>query len=353
MASSSPNPLVSILIPCWGCRRYIAETIESALAQTYEPFEVIVVEDCGDDGTYEEALKFRDERLRVVRNRVNKGQYGNKNEALKYARGPLIKYLDGDDLLEPHCVSTLVGGWKDGAMDVGIVFSRFETIDHAGRHTSSPRRWGATGRLRGKSILEVVMRKKLAGSMFGNVSPHLFARSALERIGGFPEGNSGPGDLETFLKILFLFDVYFIEQPLAKYRRHNNGISSKISGLPICQDYIEMIDRLVAFFAMEIDYPIWILDDQFIQDWKVWASYSSIMANYQRNIRRLPNQFDSIRQLYKDKGLENLFDRFVIENYFKYIIRTLESKVRRYLSIPQHPDLFSIEDLKFISSSAK
>jgi len=52
-----PKPLVSIIIPCWGCRDYIAETIRGALAQTYEPLEVVVVEDCGTDGTYEEALK--------------------------------------------------------------------------------------------------------------------------------------------------------------------------------------------------------------------------------------------------------------------------------------------------------
>ena len=83
----SSDPLVSVLIPCWGCRDYIRETIDSALAQDHRHLEILVVEDCGSDGTYEEASKVRDPRLRVVRNERNYGQYGNKNRALALARG--------------------------------------------------------------------------------------------------------------------------------------------------------------------------------------------------------------------------------------------------------------------------
>jgi glycosyltransferase involved in cell wall biosynthesis len=95
----SSAALVSVLVPCWGCRDYIRETIESALAQDYRSLEIIVVEDHGTDGTYEAALELRDPRLRVVRNDRNYGQYGNKNRALALASGEFIKYLDGDDVL--------------------------------------------------------------------------------------------------------------------------------------------------------------------------------------------------------------------------------------------------------------
>jgi len=338
---SSDRPLVSILIPCWGCRDFIAETIYSALAQTYEPIEVIVVEDCGSDGTYEEALKIKDSRLRVYRNENNLGQYGNKNRALQYARGDLIKYLDGDDLLEPHAVSTLIEAWRASGPGTGVVFGQFVNVDRTGEFISKPRRWGIEGRCDGAAILDLVTRKKLAASMFGNVSPHLFIRPVLHQVGGFPNDNAGPGDIETFLKILCVADAYFVGDAVARYRCHSGGMAARNFGVRESTDYIIMVDRLSEFFDRHNDVPGHLREECFRRDWKVWASTHIILASYQRKLRRLPNQFDAIREVFVENGLRKDFDQFVSARLPFFAWASLSTKLRRVLGLHDRPPLFS------------
>lgn len=348
MKTASANPLVSILIPCWGCREYIGETIQSALAQTYEPIEVIVVEDCGNDGTYEVALSIKDDRLRVFRNPVNRGQYGNKNQALAHARGVLIKYLDGDDLLEPHCTSTLVEAWRAGGKGTGIVFGRFVIIDKRGRSVAKPRRWGVTGRVSGMAVLDIVTRKRLAASMFGNVTPHLFERGCLEKIGGFPDDGAGPGDIETFFKLLTITDVFFTESVVASYRSHSGGSSARTFGLRECSDYVCMVEKLKDFFASCPEVPAHLKDEEFLRDWMVWAGAHNIMASFQRKLRRMPNQYEAIRLMYCDRGLSERFHLFVRNNFPPYVSGTLASKIRRLLDLPQHGPLFDSKDVRLL-----
>ncbi|MBN1105620.1 MAG: glycosyltransferase family 2 protein [Deltaproteobacteria bacterium] len=338
---SSKRPLVSILIPCWGCRAFVAEAIHSALAQNYEAIEVIVVEDCGSDGTYEEALKIRDPRLRVYRNERNLGQYGNKNRALQYARSDFIKILDGDDLLEPHAVSVLMDAWQAAGPGTGVVFGQFVSIDEGGNRVSRPRRWGIQGRCKGMDVLDLVTRKEWAASMFGNVSPHLFFRPALQAIGGFPDNNAGPGDIDAFLRLLSVTDVCFTEEAVARYRRHPGGMSGRTFGVRECADYVEMVERLSRYFERQEPVPAHLRDQVFLRHWKVWASTHIIMASLQRKLRRLPNQFDAIRNLFAEKGLSKEFDRMIWRRFPAFVYASLAAKARKSLGMPVHPDLFS------------
>ncbi|MHC4758420.1 MAG: glycosyltransferase family 2 protein, partial [Planctomycetota bacterium] len=225
------NPLVSILIPCWGCREYITQAVESALNQDYDPIEVLVVEDCGDDGTYEEVLKIKDERLILHRNEKNLGQYANKNQAMRLAKGNLIVFLDGDDILEEDCVSRLFEKWQTYGEDVGIVLSRFRVINNKSKIVDEQYRWGYEGKARGFDVLNLVARLRHPGSMFGNVTGNLFYRPVLESIGGFPDDNAGSGDIETYLKLLCSTDVYFMEGCLSFYRIHPDAMSLRTFGL--------------------------------------------------------------------------------------------------------------------------
>jgi glycosyltransferase involved in cell wall biosynthesis len=90
--------------------RYIAGAIESVLAQTFEDFELVVVDDASTDGTVEIARRFarQDSRVRVEVNARNLGDYPNRNHAATFGRGTFLKYHDSDDLLYPHCLAVMV-----------------------------------------------------------------------------------------------------------------------------------------------------------------------------------------------------------------------------------------------------
>lgn len=93
-------PLVSVLIPCYNAGRWIAETLESVLAQTWPNFEVIVVDDGSSDNSVSVIEEFGSERIKLVKQQ-NAGAASARNRAFNESRGDFIQYLDADDLLSP------------------------------------------------------------------------------------------------------------------------------------------------------------------------------------------------------------------------------------------------------------
>ena len=93
-------PLVSILIPAYNAELYIAETLESALAQAWGNIEIIVVDDRSRDDTLAIAKRYESEKVKVI-SQPNKGASADRNRALHEAQGNFIQYLDADDLLAP------------------------------------------------------------------------------------------------------------------------------------------------------------------------------------------------------------------------------------------------------------
>jgi glycosyltransferase involved in cell wall biosynthesis len=97
-------PLVSILIPACNAERWIAETIRSALGQTWPRKEIIVVDDGSTDATLAVARQFESDKVRVV-TQPNQGAAGARNKAFSLSCGDYIQWLDADDLLAPDKVA--------------------------------------------------------------------------------------------------------------------------------------------------------------------------------------------------------------------------------------------------------
>ncbi len=102
MSSVSAAACISVLMPAYNAERYILSSILSVLAQTFEDFELLVVDDCSTDGTADILASIRDPRLRVLRNHANLGIVGTLNHAMAEARGHYIARIDADD----YCVPT-------------------------------------------------------------------------------------------------------------------------------------------------------------------------------------------------------------------------------------------------------
>jgi glycosyltransferase involved in cell wall biosynthesis len=101
-------PLVSVLMTAYNREQFIAEAIESVLAQTFVDFELIVVDDKSSDRSAEIAHRYTsDPRVRVFVNERNLGQFQNRNRAAELARGKYLKYADSDDMLYPHCLEVM------------------------------------------------------------------------------------------------------------------------------------------------------------------------------------------------------------------------------------------------------
>ena len=93
--------LVSIVMPSYNSDKYIKDSIESVLNQTYPFWELLIVDDCSTDKTVEVIKSFKDKRIRLLQNEVNSGAALSRNWALREAKGKWIAFLDSDDLWLP------------------------------------------------------------------------------------------------------------------------------------------------------------------------------------------------------------------------------------------------------------
>ena len=94
--------LVSIIMPSWNTEKFIAETIQSVLDQTYTNWELLIVDDCSSDRTDEVVASFKDDRIKYFHNERNSGAALTRNKAMWEARGEWIAFLDSDDLWMPE-----------------------------------------------------------------------------------------------------------------------------------------------------------------------------------------------------------------------------------------------------------
>ena len=91
------NPRISVIIPCYNSEKFIKETMDSVLSQTYRDFEVIVIDDGSKDKTREIIQSFDDERIKYYYKK-NGGMADARNEGIKLAKGEHIAFLDHDDI---------------------------------------------------------------------------------------------------------------------------------------------------------------------------------------------------------------------------------------------------------------
>ena len=103
------KPLVSILIPAYNSEEWIAYTMRSAIAQTWERKEIIVVDDGSSDRTAEVARRFASKEVSIV-SVENQGAAAARNHALKLSQGDYIQWLDADDLLAPDKIAKQMEG---------------------------------------------------------------------------------------------------------------------------------------------------------------------------------------------------------------------------------------------------
>ena len=206
--------LVSIIMPSYNTEPFIADTIESVLAQTYTDWELIIVDDCSKDRTDDVVTKFTDDRIHYLKNTTNKGAAISRNRALKAAKGKWIAFLDSDDLWHPQKLEKQIAFMKEK----GCFFSytNYEEINEAGEkngvQVTGPRRITKRG-------------------MFNYCWPGCLTvmydadKIGLIQIRDIKKNN----DYAMWLKICRKADCYLLDECLASYRKGRSGSVSSHS----------------------------------------------------------------------------------------------------------------------------
>jgi glycosyltransferase involved in cell wall biosynthesis len=215
----STNPLVSVIINNFNYARFVGCAIQSALDQTYQNIEVIVVDDGSTDGSRSVIEGFGPRIASIFK--PNGGQGSAYNVGFERSRGELILFLDSDDLLDPAAVETVVSAWESGVAKVHFYLRvvKGDKAEPTGADVPTDRL--SAGNLRG---LMLASGNYISPPSSGNV----YARQALIRILPMPEAMwVTAADLYCIFQSAFFGTVKAIEQPLGSYRVHGSNMDAQ------------------------------------------------------------------------------------------------------------------------------
>jgi len=210
-------PAVSVAIPVYNGEAYLAQAIESVLAQSFTGFELIVCDNASSDRTMEIAQSYADPRIRILQNPRNIGFGPNWNRCLCEARGRYIKILPHDDLLHPRCLEEQAGildGDDDGT--IALVFSARRIIGPSGRSIMTRGALGQGARFTGAAMARQTARK--GTNPIGEPGAVLFRSSAARAAGPFNEARSFVIDIDYWLRLLKHGDALYMPETLASFR---------------------------------------------------------------------------------------------------------------------------------------
>lgn len=207
---SNNDDLVSIIMPSYNNAQYIVKSIDSVLKQTYQNWELIIVDDCSSDNTDEAVLRYTDYRIRYFKNKENLGAAKTRNFALREAKGVWIAFLDSDDQWHPEKLSKQMLFMKENNYN-------FSYTDYRICLNGKWMPYINTGP-------DIINKKKMYDYCYISTLTVMYNKNAigLIQIADLRKNN----DYAMWLQAIEKSDCYRLPECLAYYIKHEGSISS-------------------------------------------------------------------------------------------------------------------------------
>lgn len=221
--------MVTIIMPAYNAEKYISEAIESVLAQTYDDWELLVINDCSTDNTQLIAENYAriDNRVRILNNEVNKGVAGTRNVGIDNATTEWVAFLDSDDMWSADKLEKQLA-FIENHSEAKLVFTASAFISEEGQSIDYI-----------LHVPERINRKELLKQNLISCSSTMIKRELLVE-NPMPEARSIHEDYATWLRILETEPyAYGIDEPLLIYRlsaASKSGNKLKAAGMN-CRTY--------------------------------------------------------------------------------------------------------------------
>lgn len=215
------NPLVSIVLPAYNCEKYIHATIDSLLNQTYQNFELLIINDGSTDGTTKIIDTYTDSRIQLINNSKNEGLIFSLNKGLALAKGKYIARIDADDI----CLSTRIEKqvqWLEKNTNTVILATQIQLINEEGLVVGH---WTLDQQ---KTTAKHIKNAMLWHCCIAH--PTVMMRSKIIKQYQYATNQKHSEDYGLWLEVLS--DNYIIEkipEPLLHYRVHDSSITGAIN----------------------------------------------------------------------------------------------------------------------------
>ena len=204
----------SVLIAHYNNAEYFKQCYESLKKQTFQDFEIIVIDDCSTDGSFEKIQEYStgDSRIKFFQNPENKGVGFTKKRCVEEASGEICGFVDPDDALTEDAVEISVKSHENNCV---ATYSQFYYCDE---------------NLNPKKVFKNTKKVKNNDPLFFNIQfevAHFFTfkKEAYLRTEGINPGYKVAEDIDYILKLYEIGNFYFIKKPLYYYRIHKSGLS--------------------------------------------------------------------------------------------------------------------------------
>lgn len=207
------QPLVSIVLPVYNGEQFLRKSIDSVIAQTFQNWELLILDDCSTDATPDIAKEYaqKDSRILYHRNEKNLRLPGNLNKGFSLAKGEYLTWTSDDNMYRPTAIEKLVRALQENP-DAHLAFASCRIIDE----NDNPVEFIMVNELSKKRIVGV----DSVGACF------LYTRKAYETVGDYDTAYILVEDFDYWQRIFHHFDTVTIEEILYDYRYHSGALTS-------------------------------------------------------------------------------------------------------------------------------
>jgi len=211
------QPLVSVIMPCYNGEKFISNAIESVLNQTYQNWELIVVDDGSTDNSKDIIRKYTtiNNKITLTEHKCNKGIAKTKNAGIANARGKYIAFLDQDDIWLNSKLELQLERFEIGSDNIGVVCTGMIFTDTNMKPINIFRGFKDEDQ---KTLIKNLYLKPTNSSSIMMVNKEYF-----EHIGTFNEELIGWDDYELLVRLATISQIKYIREPLVKKRIHKNN----------------------------------------------------------------------------------------------------------------------------------
>jgi len=209
-------PTVSVVIPTYNRAHLVGRAIKSVLNQTYQKFEIIIVDDGSTDKTEEIIKTFKDERVRYIRNEKNKGASAARNIGIKVARGEYIAFQDSDDEWLPEKLEKQMKVFEITPEKVGVVYTGFWRVKN------NKKIYTPSNKITKK---EGYIHKEIIRNNFVTTQAVIIKKKCFKKVGMFDERLPRLQDWELWIRISKFYEFKCVDEPLVISYHTPNCIS--------------------------------------------------------------------------------------------------------------------------------
>lgn len=215
------SPLISVLLPVYNGGEYLKLSLQSVLKQQFTQFEILIIDDCSTDDSFDYLQNIKDPRILHFRNEQNRGLFFNLNFLVNQSKSPLIKLWAQDDIMYPNCLGSFIDFFNKHP-DIGFCYSGCDMIDEHGIIRESNKVDKTP------TIISTALHAKIAyytGSIAGNIANVCINKKALDKVGLFKEYMRISADFDMWVRLAKDHETGFIREKLIQLRDHDKQLS--------------------------------------------------------------------------------------------------------------------------------